>query len=90
MTVEKIGKRVTVMIMITMMTALTSLTACAAGGGQGGGQQGGPPPEAYTACEGKTEGATISIKSPQGDTVSATCTMLDGKLAAVPEGHGKR
>jgi hypothetical protein len=33
----------------------------------------GPPPEAYTACEGKSEGDTAEFTSPRGDTVTGTC-----------------
>ena len=40
--------------------------------GRGGGHQG-PPPEAYTACEGKSEGDTAEFTSPRGDTVTGTC-----------------
>ncbi len=88
MTLEKLRQRAT---MIILLTALTTLTACAdnsqrrGGGRQQGGQQGGPPAEAYTACEGQEEGSIVSIKSPKGETLNATCTMINGKLAAVPE-----
>jgi hypothetical protein len=35
----------------------------------------GPPPEAYTACEGKSEGDTASFESPRGDTITGTCAQ---------------
>ena len=92
MILKQLRQRTTVMI---LLTSLATLTACGensqrGGGRQQGGQQGGPPAEAYTACEGQTEGAIVSIKSPQGETLSATCTMINGKLAAVPEGLKQR
>jgi len=92
MILAKLPNRKTVMILLAM---LATLSACAdngqrGGGRQQGGQQGGPPAEAYTACEGQEEGATVSIKTPKGETINATCTMINGKLAAVPEGHEKR
>jgi hypothetical protein len=92
MIVDKLLKRVTMLILIA---SLATLVACAderqqrGGGKQGGGQQG-PPPEAYTACEGKAAGDTVSITSPQGETLTATCTMINSKLAAVPEGQDQR
>lgn len=91
MILAKLPNRKTVMILLAL---LATLAACAdnaqrGGGRQQGGQQG-PPPEAYTACEGQEEGAIVSIKTPKGETINATCTMINGKLAAVPEGHEKR
>jgi hypothetical protein len=92
MNLDKLRQRAT---MIILLTSLTTLTACAdnnqqGGGRQQGGQHSGPPAEAYTACEGQEEGAIVSIKSPKGETLNATCTMIDGKLAAVPEGLKQR
>ena len=91
MTLEKLCQRAA---MIILLTSLATLTACAdnsqRGGGRQQGGQNGPPAEAYTACEGQEEGAIISIKSPEGKTLNATCTMINGKLAAVPEGRKKR
>ena len=46
----------------------------------------GPPPEAYEACAGKSEGDTVEMKTPRGDTIKAVCRAIRGKLAAVPEG----
>lgn len=40
-----------------------------------GRRQHGPPPEAYAACEGKSEGDTASFESPHGDTVTGTCVQ---------------
>ena len=63
--------------------------------GRGGHQ--GPPPEAYCACEGKSEGDTAEFTSPQGDTVTGTCEYdHDGEQLVLrpdnpPEGgHGGR
>ncbi|BFM11942.1 hypothetical protein R50072_20950 [Simiduia litorea] len=49
-----------------------------------------PPKEAITACESQPEGAAVSFTTPRGDTLSATCTLLDEQLVAVPEGHKGR
>ena len=43
-----------------------------------------PPPEAFQACQGKTEGETVSFTT-RNETLSATCQMFDGKLAAAPD-----
>ena len=45
----------------------------------------GPPPEAYTACEGKSEGDTAEFVSPRGDTVTGTCEMERDRLVLRPE-----
>ena len=48
-----------------------------------------PPPEAFTACQGKAEGATVTITLPDGKTLSATCRAVPGAsstaLAAMPD-----
>jgi hypothetical protein len=43
-----------------------------------------PPAEAFKACEGKTEGAAISITMRDGKTMAATCAKFGDKLAARP------
>ncbi|SLM31686.1 exported hypothetical protein [Desulfamplus magnetovallimortis] len=44
------------------------------------GRHQGPPPEAFTACEGKSVGDTAEFVSPRGDTVTGTCeTCRDGE-----------
>lgn len=50
-----------------------------------------PPPEAFEACEDKSEGDTVSITTPHGDTLDATCQLMQDQLVAVPErGHAPR
>lgn len=44
-----------------------------------------PPPEAFEVCEGQAQGDTVSITTPRGDTVDATCQLMDQKLVAVPD-----
>lgn len=52
----------------------------------------GPPPEAYTACEGKSEGDTAAFESPRGDTVTGTCVEDGDRLVLRPDNppRGKR
>ncbi len=45
----------------------------------------GPPPEAYTACEGKSEGDTAEFESPRGDTVTGTCVLEGDRLVLRPD-----
>lgn len=72
-----------------IFSLLTVMTACASnerGGGQRGDQHG-PPPEAIEACQGKSEGDSVSFSGRGGDSVTATCQMVQDQLVAVPEGH---
>ena len=43
-----------------------------------------PPPEAYTACEGKSAGDTAQFENQRGETVSGICQEDNGKLALRP------
>jgi len=75
-----------------MATILAVLTICATQafgddarlGRRRGGHQG-PPPEAYSACEGKSEGDTAEFESPRGDTVTGTCEMEGDRLVLRPD-----
>jgi hypothetical protein len=53
-----------------------------------GGRRGqmGPPTEAYEACKDKSEGDSVEITTPRGETLKAVCKQINGKLAAMPEG----
>ncbi|MBV1775282.1 hypothetical protein KSF73_06100 [Burkholderiaceae bacterium DAT-1] len=45
-----------------------------------------PPPEAFTACEGKQAGDKVTVKTPRGDTLQASCRKHgDSKLFAMPD-----
>lgn len=46
----------------------------------------GPPPEAVTACKGKSEGSEVSFTGRNGESFSGTCQTIDGVLAAMPKG----
>lgn len=45
----------------------------------------GPPPEAYTTCEGKSEGDTAEFESPHGDTVTGICEQQGDRLVLRPD-----
>jgi len=60
----------------------------------GGGRRG-PPPEAYTACEGLSEGGACSVETPHG-TLSGTCrvprrgSLQEASLICAPAGGPPR
>ncbi|WCM86793.1 hypothetical protein [Acidovorax sp. NCPPB 3576] len=66
------------------LTALAASNALAQGGPNG--QPPGPPPEAYTACKGQTEGASVTLTMPDGKTLPGTCRTMNGTLVAMPAG----
>jgi len=45
----------------------------------------GPPPEAFTACEGKSAGDTAEFESPRGDKVTGTCVAEGDRLVLRPD-----
>ncbi len=47
----------------------------------------GPPPEAYTACEGKSPGDVAQFISPRGETVTGTCELEGDRLVLRPDRH---
>lgn len=77
---------------IVILALLSVVTACANSNREGGGRRGqqGPPPEAITACEGKTEGDSVTFKGMRGESLKATCELINDQLVAVPEGHKRK
>jgi len=61
-----------------------ALAAAATGHAQEHGHPPPPPPEAYTACQGKTEGASVTLTMPDGKTLDGICRLRDGQLVAMP------
>ena len=55
-----------------------------------GGRRQGPPPEAYTACEGKSAGDKAEFESPRGDTVTGTCVQRGDRLVLHPDNPPER
>ena len=45
-----------------------------------------PPQRAIDACLDKSEGASVEMADPQGDTMKAVCKKMGSQLVAVPEG----
>lgn len=52
---------------------------------EGRGRHQGPPPEAYTACEGKSAGDTAEFESPRGDMVTGTCVEEGDRFVLRPD-----
>ncbi|WP_415718561.1 DUF1566 domain-containing protein [Maridesulfovibrio sp.] len=55
------------------------------GMGQGRNRQG-PPPEAFTACIGKSQGDDCTVQTPRGK-LSGTCISRNGQPFCAPSGH---
>ena len=53
--------------------------------GRSGGRHQGPPPEAYSACEGKSAGDEAQFVSPHGETVTGTCEQEGDRLVLRPD-----
>lgn len=80
-------KKLVMRITVFFFLAAGSLSAFAAEDkGPPGGPPQGPPPEAIAACKGKNEGTAVQFTTPRGDTLKGICKMINGTLAAVPEG----
>ena len=70
--------------LVTVLAAMSATPVLA----QPQGRQGppAPPPEAYAACKGKTEGASVTLTMPDGKSLAGTCRTMDGTLVAMPAG----
>ena len=74
------------MSIIFLSLALVVVTAYGSWAAAGkGGPRGGPPPEAYKACEGKSEGDTAEMTGPDGRTMTGTCMMQGDRLVMRPD-----
>lgn len=69
---------------LTVFLALSSYENQAFARGKGE-RRHSPPPEAYTACEGKSAGDTAEFESPRGDTVTGTCEADGDRLVLRPD-----
>ncbi|WP_435237666.1 hypothetical protein ACR30L_08955 [Psychromonas sp. PT13] len=45
----------------------------------------GPPPEAITACEGKSAGDSADFEGRNGDSITGTCEEINGQLILRPD-----
>jgi hypothetical protein len=70
---------------LLLLIGSASAGAWAMDGPPGQGSRMGPPPEAVEACEDKSEGSAVEFTGPRGEKIKATCKLIDGRLAAVPD-----
>jgi len=85
-------KAIIILTLAGMLVTANTFGAESSSGEQGRRRQG-PPPEAFTACEGKSAGDKAEFVSPHGDTVTGTCEERDGQLVLKPDnppGRGQR
>ena len=71
---------------ITLVATLALLTVSQLAMAKGPSGRRGPPPEAFTACEGKSAGDTAEFSGRNGESVAGTCEERNGKLVLRPEG----
>ena len=76
------NKSIAALLVAILITGVSISTVSAQESGR---RRQGPPPEAYTACEGKTEGDTAQLETPRGDTISGTCEQEGDRLVLRPE-----
>lgn len=69
---------------VALALALSPVIHAAPPAGGRLGQPPEPPPEAVQACEGKSEGDSVTITLPDGTTVEAVCAPHGDQLAARP------
>jgi len=43
-----------------------------------------PPREAFAACQGQKEGTAVTVTTPHGDKIAATCVSRENQLFARP------
>lgn len=76
--------QISTLIFAVSLLAMSSISSYAQEGrGQGGERR--PPPEAFEACENKSEGDSVTVETRRGDSLSATCQMMNDTLVAVPQ-----
>ncbi|MCL1113139.1 MULTISPECIES: hypothetical protein [Shewanella] len=66
-------------------TLLLSLSLVASASALANPPGGKPPQEAIEACASSSENSQVSFETPRGDTLEATCKMIEGELVAVPD-----
>ena len=80
------GRCATMMVALLTTAGIVSVPAWGSVGPQEDAGGNGPPQAAIEACREKSEGAAVEITTPRGDTITAICQQVDGRLVAVPDG----
>ena len=74
------------MVMILALVGLTPTFGWANREADGGRRP--PPQQAIDACKEKSEGTTVELTTPRGDTMKAVCKQIGAQLVAVPDRVG--
>ena len=85
-----ISKRTPIVIVLLALLIAIYASGNGAWAQDRGGRRHGPPPEAYTACEGKSAGDKAEFESPRGDTVTGTCVQKGDRLVLHPDNPPQR
>ena len=83
-------KKAIIVVTLAGMLAAPNAFGDESSSGEQGRRRHGPPPEAFTACEGKSAGDTAEFTSPHGDAVTGTCEERDGQLVLHPDNPPER
>ena len=84
------GLKTMTLIAVFLLLSATHAFGDEAMQGKNRGRPCGPPPEAYTACEGKSIGEAAQFVSPRGETVSGTCEAEGDRLVLRPDRPRRR
>ena len=77
-------KKTIIIVLLALFVAISTIGINASAQQRGKRRQG-PPPEAYTACEGKSEGDAAEFEGPRGETVTGTCELDGDSLVLRPD-----
>ena len=75
-------------VIILAFVGLTPTFGWANSEADGGRRPPKPPQQAIDACQEKSEGTTVEMTTPRGDTMKAVCKQIGAQLVAVPERVG--
>jgi hypothetical protein len=79
-------RTIAAMAALLALSGILTAPAWASFRSQGSPGSKGSPQETIDACKEKSEGAAVEMTTPRGDTIRATCKLINGQLVAVPEG----
>jgi len=74
----------------TLLTCLTLTFASQYALAKGPSGRQGPPPEAISACEGKSAGDSAQFEGRNGESVTGNCEEMDGQLILRPDSPPSR
>ena len=81
----RFGMKVSLVFVLLTIGASTDAFGGEAFSQETGRRRHGPPPEAYTACEGKSAGDAAQFVNRRGKTVTGTCVQEGDRLVLRPD-----